>query len=192
MKKAVSLWVLVGMVFITCFEAYSQTQATESVCFEKAVSKALVVTVAEVEEVNFRPGFLNGNGVSLTLRAVKYKVKEILKGNISTETAWVSFVLSERVNYLDTESPALSSLVFRKGNEHILALDKSDLVNFLTKQDKRKVGTETLYEPYRYTCAFLNANEQNLSYVKRLITTSSVPTSSLVKLPDRVQHRAVK
>lgn len=171
MKELIKLLFLIGLSLVFFIEGYSQnTDNKKTDCIKDSVSNASVIIVAEVRYANLAHGFFSGNG-GISLRAVKYRVKQIIKGELKENIVWASYSLFEGLHYLDGN--ALSPVIFSKGNKHILMIQESKSFYSLVEKDRKKVGKSKLYAPYDSECTPLTANDENVKLIKNLIELST-------------------
>ena len=86
------------------------------------VHKAEVVVVAEVLEVHPSPGFWSG--VLASVQHVKYRIVEVLKGEVRRDEIDVGHYVVSSSLTADKEQARLSPQLFKQGNRLVLVLSR--------------------------------------------------------------------
>lgn len=97
------------------------------------VRKTPIVAIAEVLELGPRPGLWMGSIVPST-QEVRYKVIEVLKGDLQAETIEVGYFMFGGTRTTDTPdgNPGLTPSLFKPGNRLILLLTEGKCVENMT------------------------------------------------------------
>ncbi len=91
-------------------------------CLEDHVSESSVVFIGEVIELGDHPPFWSSLKVMLAQK-VRYKVKKVLKGDLSDNELVVSHYLVKGNPHIDKDVPQMSPELFFKGAEFIIFVE---------------------------------------------------------------------
>lgn len=129
---------------------------------QKLTSDAEVIVVAQVIEV--QPTGLPmeiWSGPVLSTQNVRFKVKDVFKGNVDGREIIVSFALEYKSNTADEKHARLSSRIFREGKVLLL---------FLKKESEQKSSSSTGYISIDSNCGAVEEDAHMLETVKKAMS----------------------
>jgi hypothetical protein len=125
---------------------------------------ATIIVVAEILDVKPAIGFWSGYFAAL--QQVQYKVKEVLKGELTLREIEVGHPVVKNSRTADTEQPRLSPKLFVKGNQLVLLIPE--------KQKSSLSGSDIQSAAQRYivpnaNCGALPADGETVRLIEQIL-----------------------
>ncbi|MBA3243095.1 MAG: hypothetical protein H0T60_17895 [Acidobacteria bacterium] len=114
---------MTGILLSLALAVLPATGQCDEARLKRTVSKAKVVMIAEVAEIDAPPRLMAWSGLMAVTQRVKYKVRTVLKGELPEGDVWVSFYLVHHSLTADKDSPQVSPELFKENNVHVVFLE---------------------------------------------------------------------
>ena len=136
---------------------------------QRLARSATLIVVAEILDV--KPAVGAWSGYVATVQQVRYKVKEVLKGELTLDEIDVSHYVVKNSRTADTQRPRLSPKLFVKGNQLVLFLMPGQQKISPSGPNVKGVG-QTYLVPDE-NCGALPANDETSKLIQRILARSA-------------------
>jgi hypothetical protein len=125
--------------------------------------EAEIIVVGQVEEVKPTGLVEYWSGVALSTARVRYRAKEVLKGEAVEQTIEVTHYIVHNSLTADKERPRLSPTLFRKGNDLVLFLKVDH-----KKESTASASSDRAYISFNADCGAVLAGEDIVKKIRQI------------------------
>lgn len=161
------------MKYLLLVLALASLRPMQSNCDEQRMQRlarnTTFIVVAEILDV--KPAVGAWSGYIATVQQVRYKVKEVLKGELAPHEIDVSHYVVKNSRTADTQKPRLLPKLFVKGNHLVLFLMPEQQKSSLSNHSVKGVG-QTYLVPDE-NCGALPANDEIVKLIQQILARSA-------------------
>ena len=136
---------------------------------QQLTRSATLIVVAEILDVKRALGAWSGYLASV--QRVRYKVKEVLKGELTLHEIDVGHYVVKNSRTADTQRPRLSPKLFVKGNQLVLFLIPEQQKSSPSSPNMKGVGQT--YVALDENCGALPANDETVKLIQKILARSA-------------------
>lgn len=157
---------LMPLIFIFCsLNVFCMPEVGET-RLKTLVKEADMVVLAEVTDVQPSPGYWSGQFPAT--QSVSYKVLEVFKGSLNSNTLSHKFYVVKNGRLSDKQEPRLSPSLFARQKRHLLFLFKSTSSAKEPTDSSATVQTGRTSSPFEIAHVLL-ADKNTLKELKRIL-----------------------